>query len=84
MASALPDFNELEKEQLIRLALAIDPVQFAKALGIDPDPWQDKVLLSDSKRILLNCCRQSGKLLHIDTPIATPSGWSTKIGRAHV
>ena len=61
MASALPDFNELEKEQLIRLALAIDSVQFAKALGITPDPWQEEVLLSDSKRILLNCCRQSGK-----------------------
>jgi len=28
---------------------------------MDPDPWQADVLRSDALRILLNCCRQSGK-----------------------
>ena len=30
-------------------------------MGFTPDPWQTEVLRSDSKRILLNCSRQSGK-----------------------
>jgi phage terminase large subunit len=60
-STTLPNFNQLEKEQLIRLALAIDPVQFSKALGITPDPWQAQVLRSESNRIILNCSRQSGK-----------------------
>ena len=38
------------------------PVLFAEALGFEKlDPWQQQVLRSDSKRILLNCARQSGK-----------------------
>jgi hypothetical protein len=32
-----------------------------EALELEPDPWQAEVLRSDSKRILLNCSRQSGK-----------------------
>jgi hypothetical protein len=37
-------------------------VVFAEdALGIQPDPWQRDVLRSPSKRLLLNCSRQSGK-----------------------
>lgn len=41
---------------------ALDPVIFAReALGFDPDPWQSDVLRSTSKRLLLNCSRQSGK-----------------------
>lgn len=43
------------------LLFALDPVEFSKAIGIDPDPWQASVLRSESKRLLLNCCRQSGK-----------------------
>ncbi len=38
-----------------------DPIAFARALGLSVDPWQERVLRSDSKRLLLNCCRQSGK-----------------------
>jgi len=39
-----------------------DPVFFARhRLGWQPDPWQEQVLQSQGKRILLNCCRQSGK-----------------------
>ncbi len=43
------------------LALGLDPVLLARAVGISPDPWQIKLLRSTSPRILLNCCRQSGK-----------------------
>ncbi len=43
------------------LRLALDRVAFARAVGLDPDPWQERVLGSTSKRILLNCSRQSGK-----------------------
>ena len=43
------------------LKLALDRVAFAEALGVDPDPWQEDLLSSDSKRVLLNCSRQSGK-----------------------
>ncbi len=44
------------------LRLALDPVAFARELlGWEPDPWQEKVLQTPSKRILLNCNRQSGK-----------------------
>jgi hypothetical protein len=43
------------------LMLALDRVAFAKRLGVKPDPWQEDLLRSASERVLLNCCRQSGK-----------------------
>jgi hypothetical protein len=43
------------------LTLALDRITFAKRLGPDPDPWQEDLLRSTSDRMLLNCCRQSGK-----------------------
>jgi Terminase large subunit, T4likevirus-type, N-terminal len=43
------------------LKLALDRVAFAEKLGIVPDRWQQDLLRSASDRILLNCCRQSGK-----------------------
>ena len=43
------------------LALALDPARLAERAGITPDPWQRDVLRSASPRLLLNCCRQSGK-----------------------
>jgi len=43
------------------LKLALDRVSFAKKAGLDPDPWQRDLLESSSDRVLLNCCRQSGK-----------------------
>jgi hypothetical protein len=43
------------------LKLALDRVSFAKRVGIEPDPWQEDLLRSASERVLLNCCRQSGK-----------------------
>jgi hypothetical protein len=38
-----------------------DPLEFARAVGIEPDPWQKRLLLSEAPRILMNCSRQSGK-----------------------
>src|SRR5215207_6654732 len=38
-----------------------DPVEFARKLGMDPDPWQQRALRSAHPRMLLNCSRQSGK-----------------------
>lgn len=43
------------------MLLALDPVAFSRSIGIDPDPWQAEVLRYEGKRLLLNCCRQSGK-----------------------
>jgi hypothetical protein len=43
------------------LILAFDRVEFAKSLGLTSDPWQERLLRSTSPRVLLNCCRQSGK-----------------------
>lgn len=42
---------------------ALDPLGFAKDVsGFESlDTWQKQVLLSDSKRIVLNCSRQTGK-----------------------
>ena len=40
---------------------ALDRVAFARSLGVAPDAWQADLLRSDSKRVLLNCSRQSGK-----------------------
>jgi hypothetical protein len=40
----------------------MDPVLWAReVLGYYPDPWQKKLLRSRSKKIILNCSRQSGK-----------------------
>jgi hypothetical protein len=44
------------------LKMALDPVLFARqSLDFEPDPWQQQALSWTGKRLLLNCCRQSGK-----------------------
>ena len=44
------------------LRQALDPVVFAREqLSFHPDPWQVVAMRSGSKRLLLNCSRQSGK-----------------------
>ncbi len=41
---------------------ALDPVAlWCDATGTVPDGWQKEVLCSQERRIVLNCCRQSGK-----------------------
>jgi hypothetical protein len=44
-----------------RREIPADRVEFARLVGLDPDPWQLRLLRSDASRILLNCSRQSGK-----------------------
>jgi hypothetical protein len=47
---------------LQQAAYSLDPVAWCQGvLDLNPDPWQAEVLRSPSKRILLNCSRQSGK-----------------------
>jgi hypothetical protein len=36
-------------------------LEFARALEIVPDLWQERLLCSEAPRVLLNCARQSGK-----------------------
>ncbi len=36
------------------------PVEMARAIGLDPDPWQVEVL-ETTPNVLLNCARQTGK-----------------------
>lgn len=60
------------------LSLALDPMLFARSVGFDPDPWQAEVLRSTAQRVLLNCCRQSGKsttmgVLAVHTALYVPN-----------
>jgi hypothetical protein len=60
------------------LALALDPVELARRVGIEPDPWQADVLRSGAPRMLLNASRQSGKsttvaILSLHTALYRPS-----------
>lgn len=43
------------------LRAGVDVVFFARQLGFDAEDWQEKILRSSSKRLILNTCRQSGK-----------------------
>jgi len=43
------------------LATALDPVVLANRAGINPDPWQAKLLRSSALQLLLLCARQAGK-----------------------
>jgi len=44
------------------LAYSLDPVLWCReVLGFSPDPWQADLLRSRSRKIILNCSRQSGK-----------------------
>ena len=45
----------------IDLARGLDPVRIAATIGMEPDAWQTKALRSGAPRMLMNCCRQSGK-----------------------
>jgi hypothetical protein len=55
----------------------LDGVPFARACGMEPDPWQAQLLESDARQILLNCSRQAGKstsvsLLALHTALYVP------------
>lgn len=52
----------LQKENVRQCAgKHLSPLEMAKACGIDPDPWQRDVLISDDPQTILNCTRQGGK-----------------------
>jgi hypothetical protein len=45
-----------------RASVPTDRARFARSLGLkDLDPWQERLLRSEVRRVLLNCSRQSGK-----------------------
>jgi hypothetical protein len=55
-----PAFTAADLARELRYAL--DPVAFAiDRLGFTPDPWQERVLRSTKRQVLLNCTRQAGK-----------------------
>lgn len=43
------------------MAMRFDRVAFSEQVDLTPDPWQEQLLRSQSKRILINASRQSGK-----------------------
>lgn len=43
------------------LTRMLDPSQLMRDAGMEPDTWQEAVLNSDARRMLLLCSRQSGK-----------------------
>jgi hypothetical protein len=54
--------HKIDQRELTRdLVRALDPVELARDCFLEPDPWQAGVLRSNSKRLLMLCCRQSGK-----------------------
>lgn len=60
-----------------RRAVPEDRSDFARSVGIGPDVWQERLLRSEAPRVLLNCCRQSGKsttsaLLALHEALAIP------------
>lgn len=64
-----------------------DRVEFARACGIEPDEWQANFLRSESDRVLLNCCRQSGKstttaLVALHTALYEPGSLTLVLGPA--
>src|SRR4051794_3777886 len=66
MAVLAPRLHNIEKRLAKRkvepVLVYMSPVYFAREkLGFHPDPWQETVLQWEGKRMLLNCCRQSGK-----------------------
>lgn len=58
------------------LAEALDPVAFARRLGIEPERWQAAALRSPHRRQLFACSRQAGK-----TTVAAVAGLHTALHR---
>ncbi len=43
------------------LEIRLDPASLMRHAGMVPDPWQERLLRTAAARVLLLCCRQSGK-----------------------
>lgn len=68
------------------LAASLDPVVFARSLGIDPDPWQVQALNSPERQQLFCCSRQSGKstiaaILALHTALYRPGSLTLLVSR---
>jgi hypothetical protein len=57
----LKEVEKLETRRLDDVVLPSDRVEFARSVGLEPDAWQERLLLSDAPRVLMNCARQTGK-----------------------
>src|SRR5206468_10778213 len=73
---AAPGYHRFVKLNHL-LAAALDPALILRACGIDPDPWQRSLLLSQDRQVLLCCSRQAGKstvvsALALHTALFTP------------
>ncbi len=53
----LPGVNVVERDLLCRL----DPGSIMRAAGLEPDPWQDRILRSRAHRAIAKVHRQGGK-----------------------
>ena len=54
------------------------PVTWAEdVLGVHLDPWQQELVTSSAISMIAACARQVGKALALNTPLPTPSGWTT-------
>jgi hypothetical protein len=67
-----------ERRPSRRHAVPEDRLEFARTLGIVPDPWQAQLLRSEAARVLLGCARQSGKstmaaILALHRALSSPS-----------
>jgi hypothetical protein len=61
-ATLLREAKRLRRGGRGRYVVPDDPLEFAHAVGLfDLDGWQRRLLRSDADRVILNCCRQSGK-----------------------
>jgi len=61
-ASLAKEIQKLrERAPSRRLAIPTDRAEFARLVGLDPDPWQIRLLRSRAPRVLMNCARQTGK-----------------------
>lgn len=81
--------SELEHRVLGALAKRdLSPGRFAESVAGWPlDPWQAQVMETESKRIILNCCRQSGKSTTaalLSLYMAVHPKWFTGLDRALV
>lgn len=56
------NLESLSRKDVMTLAYLMNPALWARDyLGFKADPWQEQLLNSTSKRLILNCSRQSGK-----------------------
>ena len=60
-----------------KMANPPDPVAALRGMAMEPDPWQERLLRDQARHIGVMASRQAGKALPLDTPIATPDGWTT-------